>query len=213
MANGRSRSALDLPGHHDYREANKLKLGAEHIPFPCSLRELVLDRYGESPGERTSAHAMQPEELLEYLSNIDNFNISPWIAIVEQTEAIGDPATPSPEHSAILQWLSKALEMWEKQFPLEGRLATQTRRLKPLFAALAITDSKFMQPGAHPLHQLLDSIQARGVGWQSRLARVGAILEQQVTDAVNDSREWFADNSTDLLRILKYRFSPAFNAL
>jgi hypothetical protein len=198
MANGRSRTAVELPGHHDYREANKLKLGAEHIPFPCSLRELVLDRYGEPPGERTGAHAMQPEELLEYLSNIDNFNISPWIAIVEQTEAMGDPATPSPEHAAILQWLSKALEMWEKQFPLEGRLATQTRRLKPLFAALAITDAEFMQPGAHPLHQLLDSIQARGVGWQSRLARVGAILEQQVTDAVNDSREWFADNATDL---------------
>jgi hypothetical protein len=58
-----------------------------------------------------------------------------------------------------------------------------------------------MQPGTHPLHQLLDNIQARAIGWQSRLDRVGAILEQQVTSAVEQSRGWFDNHSTNLAGI------------
>ena len=144
---------------------------------------------------------MQLDELLEYLKNIDNFNLSPWVALAGQTEAIGDPVTPSPEQIAILRWLGKALEIWEKQSPLEGRVAAQVRRLKPLSAALALTDPTFLRPGAHPLHQMLDSIQARAIGWQARLNRVGAILEQQVTKAVDDSRRWFENPATSLADI------------
>ena len=120
------------------REINLLNLDAEHFPFPCSLQELVLDRYAEPPGAGGNAHPMQLDELIEYLKEIDDFSISPWIAIVEKTEAMGDPATPSREQIAILRWLGKALEIWEKQYPLDGRLATQVRRLKPLSAALAM---------------------------------------------------------------------------
>ena len=201
MAPGRPGTAVGLSHCNDYMETNPLKLGAEHVPFPCSLLELVLDRYAEPPGMGSNPHPMQLDELLEYLKSIDNFNLSPWVAIVGQTEAIGDPATPSREQVAILRWLGKALEIWEKQFPLEGRIAAQVRRLKPLSAALAITDPRFMQPGNHPLHQLLDNMQARAIGWQSRLDRVGAILEQQVTRAVDQSRGWFDNHSTDLAGI------------
>lgn len=189
---------MGLSPCNDWLEINPLKLGAEHVPFPCSLRELVLDRYGDPPGVGSNAHPMQLDELLQYLKNIDNFSLSPWVAIVAQTEAIGDPATPSREQVAILRWLGKALEIWEKQFPLEGRLAAQVRRLKPLSAALAILEPWFMQPGAHPLHQLLDNIQGRAIGWQSRLDRVGAVLEQQVTKAVDEARTWFDRHSVDL---------------
>lgn len=182
-------------------ETNPLKLGAEHVPFPCSLRELVLDRYGEPMGAGGNAHPMQLDELLEYIKNIDNFNLSPWVAIQSQIEAMGDPAIPSQEQTAILRWLSKALEIWEQQFPLEGRLAAQVRRLKPLAAALSLTDPGFMKPGTHPLHQLLDSIQARAIGWQSQLGRMGAILEQQVSGAVEESRGWFDNTSMDLAAI------------
>tara|TARA_R110002072_G_scaffold84070_1_gene190630 strand:- start:16670 stop:18997 length:2328 start_codon:yes stop_codon:yes gene_type:complete len=160
-----------------------------------------LDRYGEPVGVGSHAHPMQHHELLEYLKNIDNFSLSPWVALAGQTEAIGDPATPSGEQIAILRWLGKAVELWEKQSPLEGRVAAQVRRLKPLAAALAVTDPAFLQPGAHPLHQLLDSIQARAIGWQARLDRVGTILEQQITKAVDDSRKWFDDQSTDLAAV------------
>jgi hypothetical protein len=160
-----------------------------------------LDRYGEPVGVGSHAHPMELDELLEYLKNIDNFSLSPWVALVGQTEAIGDPATPSREQIAILRWLGKALEIWEKQSQLEGRVAAQVRRLKPLSAALALTEPSFLQPGAHPLHQLLDNIQARAIGWQARLDRVGAILEQQVTKAVDDSRQWFTNKSTNLAGI------------
>ncbi len=160
-----------------------------------------MDRYAEPPGAGSNVHPMELDELLEYLKNIDNFNLSPWVAVAGQTEAIGDPATPSREQVAILRWLGKTLEIWEKQFPLEGRLAAQIRRLKPLSAALAIVEPWFMQPGAHPLHQLLDNIQARSIGWQSRLDRAGANLEQQVTRVVDQAREWFENKSTDLAGI------------
>jgi len=161
----------------------------------------VLDRYAEPQGVGSNAHPMELDELLGYLKNIDNFNLSPWVAVAGQTEAIGDPATPSREQVAILRWLGKSLEIWEKQFPLEGRLAAQVHRLKPLSAALAIVEPWFMQPGAHPLHQLLDNIQARSIGWQSRLDRAGSVLEQQVTKAVDQARSWFDSKYIDLADI------------
>lgn len=201
MATRRSGVALGVAVYIDHREVYPLKLGAEHVPFPCSLRELVLDRYGDPPGTGSNAHPMHIDELIEYLRKIDNFSLSPWVAVMGQTEAIGDPATPSREQVAILRWLGKALEIWEKQYPLEGRLAAQVRRLKPLSAALALVDPWFMQPGVHPMHQLLDSIQARAIGWQARLDRVGAVLEQQVTKAVDESRKWFDSQSIDLTGI------------
>ena len=163
----------------------------------------MLDRYAEAPGAGGNAHPMKTGELIGYLGEIDDFSISPWVAITEKTEAIGDPAAPSREHTAILRWLGKTMEIWEKEFPLESRLAAQVRRLKPLIAALAITDPKFMTPGAHPIHKLLDHIQDRGIGWQSRLERMGATLEQQITRAVDDSRRWFEDNGTDLNAIYR----------
>ncbi|MDC0362576.1 DUF1631 family protein, partial [Halioglobus sp.] len=185
-----------------------LKLGAEQIPFTCSLRELVIDRYAEPPGAGANAHPMDTAELVNYLKNVEDFSIPPWIAVMEKVDAIGDPATPSREQTAILRWLGKGLELWEKQYPLEGRLGTRVRHLKPLAAALAVTDSDFLQPGAHPLHQMLDSIHERAVGWQSRLDRVGAALEQQVIQTIENARGWFDDHSTDLTLVAQ-NFSSA----
>lgn len=161
----------------------------------------MLDRYAEPPGAGGNAHPMETGELIEYLKDIDDFSVPPWVAVMEKTEAIGDPASPSREHTAVMRWLGKAMELWEKEFPLESRLANQCRRLKPLAAALAITDAGFMKPGAHPLHQLLDTIQERAIGWQSRLDRVGTALEEQITQAVDSSRVWFQFHDTDLSKI------------
>ena len=200
--------ALGLFISHDCLEASLLNLSAEHIPFPCSLLELVLNRYTLARAPGSDAHAMELDELLSYLKNTDNFKLSPWMAIVNQTEAIGDPAVPTSDQSAILRWLGEALESWEQQFPLEDPLAAKVRQLKPLAAAFAILDPEFLVPGAHPLHLLLDSIQARGIGWQSHLDRVGKILEKQVSAAVDSAREWFDDNTVDLADIFE-EFSAA----
>lgn len=183
---------------HDHLEAEPLNLGTEHFPFPCTLRELVQDRYDDSPAPVNSANTMSVDELLGYLENVDNFDLSPWMGVLTQTEAMGDPALPSKEQSAVLLWLGQALEQWEKNFPLEEPLAALVKQIKPVAAALAVVDASFLQPGAHPVHQLLDAIQARAVGWQPDLDRVAAILEQQVTKAVEGSREWFENRDADI---------------
>ncbi|MCX2977856.1 DUF1631 family protein [Candidatus Marimicrobium litorale] len=167
-----------------------------------------MDRYAEPPGAGADAHPMDTAELVDYLKSVEDFNIPPWIAVMEKVDAMGDPATPSREQTAILRWLGKGLELWEKQYPLEGRLGSRVRHLKPLAAALAVTDPGFLQPGAHPLHQMLDSIHERAVGWQSRLDRVGAALEQQVTQTIENARGWFDDHSTDLALVAQ-TFSSA----
>jgi hypothetical protein len=167
-----------------------------------------MDRYAEPPGAGADAHPMDTAELVDYLKSVEDFNIPPWIAVMEKVDAMGDPATPSREQTAILRWLGKGLELWEKQYPLEGRVGSRVRHLKPLAAALAVTDPGFLQPGAHPLHQMLDSIHERAVGWQSRLDRVGAALEQQVTQTIENARGWFDDHSTDLALVAQ-TFSSA----
>jgi hypothetical protein len=158
----------------------------------------VQDRYDDSPAPVNSANTMELDELLGYLENVDDFSLSPWMGVVTQTEAMGDPALPSKEQSAILLWLGQALEQWEKQFPLEEPLAGHVRRIKPVAAALALLDPDFLQPGVHPIHRLLDTIADRAVGWQPNLDRVAAILEQQVTRAIDDARGWFANRDTDI---------------
>ena len=192
---------MGLAGPYDYLEADHLNLKAEHFPFPVSLLDLVMDRFAlpRSPG--VEVHAMELDELLGYLKNTQNFDISPWAAILEQTDAIGDPAVPSPEQSAVLRWLGEALDTWEKQYPLEEPLAATVRRLKPVAAAAAIRDPDFLKPGAHPIHLLLDTIQAHALGWQERLDRAGAALQQQVTSAVEDSRQLLEQPGIDLAAI------------
>lgn len=157
-----------------------------------------MDRYAATSALRGDAPEMQNEELFDYLKRIDNFDVSPWVAILSQTEAIGDPTAPSQQHTALLQWLGEALEIWEDEFPLEESLTLQLRQLKPLAAALVIMDPRFLRPGAHPLHQLLDAIHARGIGWQSRMDRVGAVLEQQITQAIESCQHWMTNQSTEI---------------
>lgn len=198
MALGRHVITLGHSDFNDYLEASQLNLSTEHFPFPCSLLDLVLDRYDDSPEPPNNANAMDLEELLGYLQNTEDFELSPWMAVLTQTEAIGDPALPTKQQSAILRWLGQALETWESQFPMEEPLAGHIKRIKPVAAALAITEPNFLQPGAHPIHQLLDAIQGRAIGWQSRLDRVGTILEQQVTTAVDSASTWFDTRNLDV---------------
>lgn len=141
---------------------------------------------------------MDTQELLGYLREIDHNKFEPMAGILAQTEAIGDPALPSTEHTAILYWLGAATSDWEQHFALEEPLAGQLRRLKPLMAALAVTEASFLTPGAHPLHQLLDSIQLYAIGWQPRLGRVGQALQDQVSAVVDAGLAWFDSPATDL---------------
>ena len=201
MATALAHWTLDLAYRHDYLETYPLKLKADSFPLPCSLRALVVERYTDGCTSNTVAIAMESDELMGYLRNIDDFSLTPMEGILAQTEAIGDPALPTPEQTAILHWLGAAITDWEHRFGLEEPLATQLRRLKPLLAAVAITDQQFYTPGSHPLHQLLDTIQLHAIGWQPRLGRAGQALEKQVAEVVDEVLAWFDTGDVDLAGI------------
>lgn len=156
--------------------------------------------------------AMNIDELLAYLRIVDCDKHSPLQAILAHTEAIGDPAVPGREQTAILKWVGTAIDDWEQQFPLEEPLAGQLRRLKPLVAAVAVTDHSFFTPGAHPLHQLLDTCHQLAIGWQPRLGRAGQAVEEQVGKLVDTTLTWFVARSTDLAAIARELAASAASA-
>lgn len=190
---------MDLPDCTHCLEVKQLKLTAEHFPLPSSLHGLVLDLYAApSQGESATDQWMEPDEIMAYLKKIDTFELGPLASIYTQTEAIGDPAVPSDEQTAILDWLNSAYTYWEAHYPVEEPLASEIRKLLPLAAALAITDPDFLTPGAHNFHRLLDTMQASVIGWQSRLGRAGQNLERELGLAITKARQWFEPGSVDL---------------
>jgi len=171
-----------------------------------------MQRFADHSLPTDAALAMDAQELLGYLRNMDHDSFYPMEGILAQTEAIGDPAVPTTEQRAILKWLDAAMKDWDQCFPLEEPLATELRRLRPLVAAQAMTENSFLTPGAHPLHQLLDAIQVAAVGWQARLGRVGRALEEEICGAISASLVWFDAPATDLSLISKRMAASAAKA-
>ena len=178
-------------------EGSQLNLSTEHFPISCSLRPRLEEAIAKEE-EREIDHVMPVEELLTYLKTPHDLDLSPYVDLLHQTEEMGDPSVPGAEHSVILRWIGDALHNYEQRFPVEEPLASSIRRLRPLIAAVALTDPDFMQPDVHPLHQLLDTIHERSVGWQSTLGRAGDNLQKQVDNAVDGALKWFDDQSLDL---------------
>ena len=196
----------------DNREVQPLKLRAEDFPLPCSLQKRVLERFTAAVAPASGGVTMERDDLFNYLRNVDSEALDPLEGILEQTEAIGDPAVPSLEQMTIMKWLASAFSDWQRQFPLEEPLATELRRLKPLLAAVAISEPAFLTPGAHPLHQMLDTIHAHAIGWQPRLGRVGQTLEKHVGETVDAALAWFDAPATDLARISNRTVAAATKA-
>ncbi|MCB1844756.1 MAG: DUF1631 family protein, partial [Halioglobus sp.] len=174
-----------------------MKLTAEHFPIACSLHTLVEEHFGSGSGD-PGHDLMSLDELIGYLRNPRDLDLTPFADLLSQTEEMGDPALPSREHTAVLRWIGEAMHQFEQRFPLEEPLASQVRRLKPLAVAIALTDPTFLQPNQHPLHQLLDTIHERAVGWQARLGRAGTVLEKQVATAVEGALSWFDNDNVDM---------------
>lgn len=196
----------------DNREVQTLKLRAEDFPLPCSLHKRVLERFTPVVSSAAVGVIMERDDLFNYLRSMDCEAFEPLEGILAQTEAIGDPAVPSLEQMTILKWLGHAFSDWQRQFPLEEQLATQLRRLKPLLAAVAVSEPPFMTPGAHPLHQMMDTIQMHAIGWQPRLGRAGQTLEKQVGEIVDAALSWFDTPATDLARISNRMLAAATKA-
>ena len=160
-----------------------------------------MQRFADSSSPIEADLAMDAEELLGYLRNMDCNKFYVLEGILAQTEAIGDPALPTSEQRAILSWLDAATRDWDQHFALEEPLAGDLRRLRPLVAALAVTEPGFFTPGAHPLHQLLDTIQMHAIVWQERLGRVGRGRKEEVGGVVEAALAWFDSPATDLAAI------------
>lgn len=141
---------------------------------------------------------MDIEEVLGYLRGIENYDLGPMDAIRAQTEAVGDPSLPEPDQVATLEWLQNAYALWCEEFPIEEPLAGHLKRILPVAAAQAITDSDFTAPGAHPLHQLFDTIHDSAIGWQGQLGRAGAALETLIETGATQITDWFENGQGDL---------------
>jgi hypothetical protein len=173
------------------------RLGRSELPvYP--LRKLIMAHYGEAMRRAASEQALSREELLNYIANIHRLDLRPLQAILNQTEAIGDPALPEPPQIAILEWLGEAFDRWRREYPLEQPLADKLRSLLPMASALAITDPGFLTPGQHPLHRILDTVQEYGIGWQTSLGRAGSSLEKHVDAAIERCSGWFGHFKVDL---------------
>jgi len=144
---------------------------------------------------------MSRDELIAYLRNNEDHALAPLEALLAQTEIIGDPALPGAAETAALQWTGAAFELWEREFPLEPELAAQLRQLQPVIAMVALCDSAFYSPGAHPLHRMLDSLHEAATGWQNTLGRAGEPLRQLVEKTVNDARDCLDTRGAGLAQI------------
>ncbi|MBP6681951.1 MAG: DUF1631 family protein [Halioglobus sp.] len=158
----------------------------------------MLTRYADHGTPSSGAPVMAQEELIEYLRTTRDTALSPIQSVLTQAESISNPAGPSAEQAAILRWAGRAFDDWQRDFPLEEPLCTQLRRLRPLVASLAIADPDFFIPGGHPLHQVLDSLQAAAVGWQPSLGRAGQAIESFVVGAIDEALAWFEPRDLDL---------------
>jgi hypothetical protein len=175
-------------------------LKPEHLPLPCSLRERVTERFAPDNAP-LSSEALSRDELVAYLGKSKDTDNSPLATIQRRAAKAGRSAHLFPADHATLAWVCEAFDDWESNYPLESPLREQVHRLLPLAVAMALTDERFFVAGAHPLHQLLDSLQRGAVGWQARLDRAGQMLQQRVDRSVEKALEWFNDRSQDIAGI------------
>jgi hypothetical protein len=154
-----------------------------------SLREEVLASFGGGGAE----HAMASDELLRLLAAMDAGATSSLDSVRAAIADAGSGAAPSHEQAATLAWLDAAFLLWHRDFPLEPPLDTLLQAMLPVVAAQALADPAFMNPGAHPLHRLLDAVHDAAVGWQPELGRAGDGLQQDLSELVDRCRSYFDD--------------------
>lgn len=134
--------------------------------------------------------ALEWDELLGYLREIEDFNKPPLEALLAQTEVVGDPSMPKPAECAVLRWIDRIFQEWEQSFPLEWELTHKLRALKPAMAIASLSEEAFFRPGQHSLHQMMDAIHDSAIGWQGDLGRAGQPIMTLVESAISDVRAY-----------------------
>jgi len=155
----------------------------------------ILHRYGESTeGEEDG---LPVEQLLEYLGNASDTDLDMADRVLRNLKEHGDSRQPTGSQMALLHWIDTAFHHWQEHYQAEPPLADELRTLLPLCAALAVSDSGFLVPGAHPLHRAMDALQGRAVGWQQQLGRAGDQFFSQVQQFVEKSAQWLDGGGSD----------------
>jgi hypothetical protein len=197
-------SALGLSDHPRFLEVEHLTLSAKQFPLEVTLQGRVAELFAEESGSPPpAAEILDHATLLQRLRNVGDPSQGALESIQIQGQAAGDLRQPAPEDAARLRWADAAFTLWECDFPLDPELSMRLRRLKPLCAGLAVVDTTFLVPGRHPLHRLLDSVQAASIGWQASLGRAGSALQRELDATVDQALAWFDQPDTDLHPLLK----------
>ncbi|PIE38926.1 MAG: hypothetical protein CSA53_03685 [Gammaproteobacteria bacterium] len=145
---------------------------------------------GSTQNSVTASLYLSEAQLIDYCTRYTQVDEFPLDAISQACAEANETMGPSPQYSAVLCWLGIALQYWEQQYPLDNSLTRKLRQIRPLLTLCAVTDADFLVPGEHPLHQLMDTLQNRAVGWQPQLGRAGKALERLVDDLVAQSQQW-----------------------
>ena len=148
-------------------------MGDERLPLTPSLESDVRTGFAV-PAREGSVDEATLVAALAALAPADNDSLA---SALEASATIA-----SAESAAVLNWVDAAFSRWQSRYPLDPELAKAMLSAKPLAAAFALSDNRFFTPGAHALHQLLDTVQRGFAGWSSELGS-GA---RQALDAVNE---------------------------
>ncbi len=176
-----------------------MTLPNEHLPLPCSLRDLVNRNFPhEDPGP--DAKLLDADALAARVRAACEEGETP-LKVLRRQGKDDDGDVPRATDASTIEWVTLAFEGWERDYPVEGTMRGALRRLLPLAAAVALRDERFFQPGEHPLHRLLDQLQASATGWQERLDRAGQMLEQRVQRGVEQALKWHDDPDTDFAAV------------
>jgi hypothetical protein len=170
-----------------------LKLSAQHIPIPGSIATIILQRFADTTSSESAAEALTAAEILNYVQAHEDGQTSLLQQVHAGAKSHADQRLPNPEHTALIQWIDAALDLFQVTYALEPELQDRVTLLTPALLKEALLDPDFTVPGVHPMHQLLDQIQASGVGWQTQIGRAAAAytdlidhIVQSVADCQND---------------------------
>ena len=144
-----------------------------------------------------NGEALTVDQLLNALAACDQPELSLREAIDQYLQSTGTAAMPTGEAQALLAWTDNAYRDWTSRHPLAQTLAQALLKIRPLAAGVALVDDSFTQPGAHPLHKLLDLVVESAVGWEPQMARADS-LENLILQARDAALAWFDDRETDL---------------
>ncbi len=169
-------------------------------PAPEHIMQLLLDKYPAADSE-----PLTEAVLLAVLSAVSRGEDSrqPLLERIQTNKELGAARlVPSHRQAALLAWVDAAFRTMRAEHPLDDELTLRLNKLLPVVAAVAQIDGEFLRIGQHPLHRLMDHLHAAGLGWHSRLGRVGEALLTELDQIVTELQRFFESPQTDFTELL-----------